>query len=257
MDIRNAVAVISGGASGIGEACCRYLLELGARGVSALDLNDERGERLAKELGEKCMFVKTDVSDAGAVEAALAATRTRFGAVHVAIACAGITVPCKLLTRNGPIPLDRFDQVIKVNLYGTLFLIRGSVPMMLDNQPNEDGERGVVINVSSGAAYEGQVGQIAYSASKAALVGMTMPLMRELSTHGIRVVTIAPGGFDTPIYETVPPAVKEGIARQFLFPKRLGKAYEFALFVEEIIRNPIHNGRTYRFDSGNILSPTP
>ncbi len=255
MNISGSVAVVSGGASGIGEGCVRHLLGLGARGVAILDLDEERGRRLAKEGGERCLFAKTDVADLGSVESAVEETKSRFGDIHVVIAAAGIALPSKLLTKGGPIPMEKFDRVIKVNLYGTLHLIRAATPAMTQNAPNEDGERGVIINVSSGAAYEGQIGQVAYSASKAALVGMTFPLMRELAEFGVRVMTIAPGAFDTPIYDTIPPAVKAGMVQQFLFPKRMGTAREFALLVEEIIRNPIHNGRTYRFDAGNILSP--
>ena len=149
--------------------------------------------------------------------------------------------------------MDRFDQVVKVNLYGTVNLARSAAMAMSRNEPNADGERGVIINLASGAAYEGQVGQIAYSASKAAIVGMTLPLMRELAGHGIRVVTVAPGAFDAPMYEQAPPEVKEGIVAASLFPKRMGKASEFASFAEEIVRNPMHNGRTYRFDAGLML----
>lgn len=255
MDIKGSVAIVSGGASGLGAACVSRLLELGARGVVILDSDEQRGHALVQELGERCLFANTDVSDLAAVENAVEQTRNRFGDIHVVIAAAGIALPSKLLTKNGPIPMEKFDRVIKVNLYGTLHLIRSVATSMIKNPPNEDGERGVLINVSSGAAYEGQIGQIAYAASKAALSGFTFPLMRELAEYGIRVMTIAPGAFETPIYDTIPPSVKEGMIQQFLFPKRMAKASEFALLIEEIIRNPIHNGRTYRFDAGNILSP--
>ena len=151
--------------------------------------------------------------------------------------------------------MDRFDAVLRVNLYGTVHVLRSAVVAMQANEPSEDGERGVVVLVSSAAAFEGQVGQVAYSASKGALAGMTMPLARELGGHGIRVVTVAPGAFDTPIYEQVPAEVKESLVAPTLFPKRLGRPEEFALFVEELIRNPAHNGRTYRFDGGATLPP--
>lgn len=255
MKLEGIVAVVTGGASGIGEACCRHLLDQGAAGVGALDMNEERGAELAGELGDRFLFAPTDVADLDAVEAAVSATRERFGAVHAVVNSAGITLPAKLLGRKGPIAMEKFDTIMKVNLYGTLHAIRAAVPMMAENDPNEDDERGVIINISSGAAYEGQVGQIGYSASKAAVIGMTMPLMRELAEYGIRVVAIAPGGVDTPIYETVPPEVKDSLLKYALFPKRFGKPEECALFVEEIIRNPMHNGRAYRFDSGMILPP--
>ncbi|WP_321886175.1 SDR family NAD(P)-dependent oxidoreductase [Burkholderia cenocepacia] len=253
MKIENTVTVITGGASGLGEASARHLLEMGARGVVLLDLNAARGAALEGELGERVLFVQTDITDMDAVQRAVDATLERFGAVHAMVAAAAIPGPSKLITRNGPIDMGKFDKVMKVNVYGTLHVMRATVPAMLKNEPNEDGERGVIINVASGAAYEGQIGQIAYSASKAALVGMTMPLARELAAHGVRVMTIAPGAFDTPIYENVPPEVKAGMVDLVLFPKRLGKPSEFSLFVEEIIRNPLHNGRTYRFDGGAIL----
>jgi 3-hydroxyacyl-CoA dehydrogenase/3-hydroxy-2-methylbutyryl-CoA dehydrogenase len=255
MEIKDVIALVSGGASGLGEAACRRLLELGARGAVALDVNEERGKKLAAELGDRFFFINTDVTDVESVQRAVDAAKAKFGTINVVVAAAGITLPSKLVTKNGPIAMEKFDKVIKVNLYGTLHLIRSAVMPMIQNRPNDEGERGVIINVSSGAAYEGQVGQVAYSASKAALVGLTMPLMRELAVHGIRVVTVAPGGFETPIYETVPQAVKDGLVSQLLFPKRLGKTSEFAMFVEELIRNPVHNGRSYRFDSGNILAP--
>jgi NAD(P)-dependent dehydrogenase (short-subunit alcohol dehydrogenase family) len=255
MNVVDAVVVVSGGASGLGEATCRYLLERGARGVTILDVSRERGAELAAELGERCLFVPLDIREDGAVQDAIEATWERFGAVHVAVAAAGIVGPSKLLTRSGPMSMERFDAVIQVNLYGTLHLLRAAAAAMVRNEPGGDGERGVLITVASSAAYEGQVGQVAYSASKGALVGMTLPLARELAAHGIRVMTIAPGAFDTPIYETIPAAVREGLVDVQLFPRRLGRPGEFALLVEEIIRNPAHNGRTYRFDGGAILPP--
>jgi 3-hydroxyacyl-CoA dehydrogenase / 3-hydroxy-2-methylbutyryl-CoA dehydrogenase len=255
MDLKQAVAVISGGASGLGEGCARLLIERGARGVVILDTNEGAGIRLAEQLGDRAKFAKCDISDDAQVASAVAAGEKRFGAINVLIAAAAIAGPAKLIGRNGPIEMAKFDMVMKVNLYGTLHLLRACVPAMQRGAVNSDGERGVVINVASGAAFEGQAGQIAYAASKAALVGLTMPLMRELSAYGIRVVTIAPGAFDTPLYAQVPPAVKQGLVNSFLFPKRMGTAAEFASFAEEVIRNPIHNGRTYRFDAGNILAP--
>jgi NAD(P)-dependent dehydrogenase (short-subunit alcohol dehydrogenase family) len=253
MKLTDTVAIVTGGASGLGEATCRHLVALGAR-VVALDVNRARGEALAAELGERCLFAEVDITDDAQVQRAVEAGRARFGTVNAVVAAAGIAGPAKLLGRNGPLPMDKFDKVVKVNLYGTLHVFRAAAQAMLANTPNDEGERGVLIAVSSGAAYEGQVGQIAYSASKAALVGMTLPLARELGAHGIRVMTIAPGAFDTPIYDTVPPAVRQSLVDMLLFPKRLGRASEFAMLVEELLRNPLHNGRTYRFDGGAILA---
>lgn len=253
MDIRGKVIAISGGASGLGEAAARHFLAIGARGIIALDRDASRGAAIAAELGDPFLGVPCDVSDTEAVQQAIDAGVERFGRVDVAIAAAAIGGPAKLISRKGPMPMDKFDQVLKVNLYGTVNLARAAAMAMTRNEPNDDGERGVIINLASGAAYEGQVGQVAYSASKAAIVGMTLPLMRELAEHGIRVVTVAPGAFDTPMYEQAPPEVKEGIVAVSLFPKRMGKASEFALFAEEIVRNPMHNGRSYRFDAGLLL----
>lgn len=255
MQIENAVAIVTGGASGLGEAAVRRLLELGARAVVALDLNDERAAGLRDELGERFSHHRIDVSDLDQVEAAAAAIEAECGAARVLVNAAAVAAPAKLLSSRGPIPMEIFDKGIRINLYGPIHMMRSVVPAMAASEPNEDGERGVIINVSSGAAWEGQIGQVAYSASKAALVGLTMPLFRELAAHGIRVMTIAPGAFDTPIYDQMPPAVKADLAAQSLFPPRMGKPSEFGLLIEEIVRNPMHNGRTIRLDAGMILRP--
>lgn len=255
MDVQHCVALITGGASGIGAACAEYLLDRGAKGVVLLDINQEAGDSLAATLGERALSVKTDITDLASVEAAVAAAMDHFGTVNVVLNAAGVTLPAKLIGRKGPIPMEKFDAAIRINLYGTLHVIRAAVPFMQRNEPTADGERGVIINVASGAAYEGQVGQIGYAAAKAGVIGMTMPLFRELAPDGIRVVAVAPGAFDTPIYGTMAPEVKAGIEATFLFPRRMGKPVEFAMFAEEIIRNPVHNGRAYRFDAGNILMP--
>lgn len=256
MDLENLVVLVTGGVSGLGAATARRLLAAGARGVAAIDLDATKGEVFAAEAPDRTLFLQADVSDDAAVDAAVAATVARFGALHVAVNAAAIGGPAKLISRKGAIAMALFDKVIRVNLYGPMHVMRAAVPEMMKNAPNADGERGVIINVSSGAAWEGQVGQLGYAASKAALVGLTLPLMRELAEHGIRVATIAPGAFDTPIYDTAPPAVKQSVLAQTLFPKRMGKPDEFAMMAEEIVRNPMHNGRTYRLDAGLILSPS-
>lgn len=253
MQIQNSVALVTGAASGLGEATVRHLLSLGARGIILLDANAERGQALQDELGERALFVASDITDEVAVQRAVDLGVERFGALHAVVGAAGIAGPARLVGRKGVIPMDKFDIVVKVNLYGTVHVLRAAVPAMQRNEPTEDGERGVFVHVASGAAFEGQIGQMAYSASKAAVVGMTLPLARELGESGIRVVTIAPGSFDTPIYEQMPAAVKQNIINLQLSPKRLGKPSEFAMFAEEVIRNPVHNGRTYRFDGGAIL----
>jgi 3-hydroxyacyl-CoA dehydrogenase / 3-hydroxy-2-methylbutyryl-CoA dehydrogenase len=251
--IKGQVIAISGAASGLGEAVARHLLALDAKGIVALDKDKDRGSALQGELGKRYLFVECDVADEHQVQSSIDAGMAQFGAINAAICAAAIGGPAKLLGRNGPMDMSKFDLVLKINLYGTLHMARSAAAAMLKNAPTPDGERGVLINLSSGAAYEGQIGQIAYAASKAAIVGMTSPLMRELSTHGIRVVTIAPGAFDTPMYAQAPPSVKDAIVAASMFPKRMGFPSEFAMFAEEIIRNPMHNGRTYRFDAGLSL----
>lgn len=256
MNVHGSVALVTGGASGLGEATSRRLLDLGARGVGVLDLNAEKGHPIEQAFPDRCLALPVDIADESAVDAAVAKVHKRFGALHVVVGAAGVAAPGRLLSRSGPIPMADFDRALKVNLYGALHVIRAAAPLMIANPPTPDGERGIIINVSSGAAFEGQIGQIAYSASKAGLAGMTMPLARELGPYGIRVMTVAAGAFDTPMYNTVPPQVKETVARAAPFPHRIGDPMEFALFIEELVRNPMHNARTYRFDAGLILPPS-
>lgn len=255
MKISTSVAIVTGGASGLGEAAARRMLQLGAT-VAAFDLDETKGAALESELGESYRFHRVDVSDLAQVESAVAAVESEYGPVRLVVNAAAVPAPSKLLSSRGPLPMEVFDTGIKVNLYGPIHVMRSVVPGMSASDPNEDGERGVIINISSGAAYEGQVGQIAYSATKAALVGLTMPLFRELSTHGIRVMTVAPGLFDTPIYDQMPPELRSELTSNALFPQRMGRPEEFAMLIEEIVRNPMHNGRTIRLDAGMILPPS-
>ncbi len=234
----------------------RRLLASGAAGIAILDLDAERASALVEAAPSKLLFIATDVADESAVDSAVAETLARFGAVHLVVNAAAIGGPAKLVSKKGPMPMALFDRVIRINLYGVIHVLRAAVPAMMQNIPGEDGERGVIVNVSSGAAWEGQVGQVAYSASKAALLGLTMPLTRELAEHGIRVCGIAPGLFDTPIYDAAPPGLKASLIEQTLFPKRMGKAEEFASFIDEIVRNPMHNGRNHRLDAGMSLRPS-
>lgn len=251
----DTTAIVTGGASGLGEAAARRLIDRGAT-VAAFDLDDTKGGELESELGALYRYHKVDVGQLDQVETAVAAVEAEHGPVRVVVNAAAVPAPAKLLSSRGPLPMDVFDTGIKVNLYGPIHVMRSVVPGMAGGDPDEDGERGVIINISSGAAYEGQVGQVAYSASKGALVALTMPLFRELAAHGIRVMTVAPGAFDTPIYDRVPPALKEELAAQSLFPPRMGRPEEFGLLIEEIVRNPMHNGRTIRLDAGMILRPS-
>lgn len=255
MDLGNIVALITGGVSGLGLATARRLLASGAQ-VAAIDSDAAKGQAFVAEAPDRGLFVQADVADEAAIDAAVAAAVARFGPPNLVMNAAAIGGAGKLVSRKGAIPMALFDRTIRINLYGAMHVMRAAVPEMMKNAPNDDGERGVIVNVSSGAAWEGQVGQIGYAASKAALVGMTLPLARELAEHGIRVVTVAPGAFDTPIYDSAPPAIKQGLVSHALFPKRMGKPDEFALLIEEIARNPMHNGRTYRLDAGMILPPS-
>jgi NAD(P)-dependent dehydrogenase (short-subunit alcohol dehydrogenase family) len=252
MDLKGLIVVVSGGASGLGEATCRHFIQHGAK-AAIMDLDENRGSSLAEELGELVFFCKTDVTDPESVHSAIERVVERFGTVHVAVNCAGVGFPAKVLSKKGPIDMKLFDKVVRINLYGTMNMIRSAAGKMVENDPGEDGERGVVINVSSGAAFEGQIGQAAYSASKAAIVGMTLPIAREFADYGIRVVTIAPGLFDTPLLSGLPEKALEALCGMTLFPKRPGRPQEFAMLARQIVENPMINGRTIRFDGGATM----
>lgn len=247
MEIKGCTAVVTGGASGLGEASVRTLINEGAK-AAILDFDEERGAQLVAELGDSVVFYKTDITDENAVQDAIDKTVDNFGGVHFAINCAGIATPAKVLSKRGPISIEQFNRVVQVNLTGTLIVTRVAAEKMINNTPNEDGEKGVVINTASVAAFDGQIGQIAYSSSKAAVVGMTLPLAREFASYGIRVVTIAPGLFDTPMLAGLPEKARESLITQVPFPKRLGKPDEYAFLAKHIIENPLLNGETIRLD---------
>ena len=197
MIVKNSVAIVTGGASGLGEACVRNLNKLGAK-IAIFDFVAERGEKIAAELGKDVIFAHTDVADDAGVKAAIKKTMDAFGAIHIAINCAGGAAPMKVLSRKGPMPLAAFNRTIQINLVGTFNVIRLALEQMVKNEPQEDGEKGVIINTASVAAFDGQIGQADYSASKGGIVGMTLPIARECAEYGIRVMTIAPGLFNTP-----------------------------------------------------------
>ncbi len=250
MNIQNCVAVISGGASGLGEAVVRDLVAKGGK-AAIFDFDAGNGEKLAAELGDAVIFCKTDVADETSVKAAVDRTMNAFGAIHFAVNCAGVASPKKVIDKNGnPIPIDFFNRVLQINLVGTMNVIRLAAVEMCKNTPNHDGEKGVVINVASVAAFEGQVGQAAYSASKAGIVGMALPIAREFADYGIRVNTIAPGIFMTPMMAGLPENTQKSLAQMMPFPKRLGKPGEFARLVRHIIENPMINAETIRLDAG-------
>jgi 3-hydroxyacyl-CoA dehydrogenase / 3-hydroxy-2-methylbutyryl-CoA dehydrogenase len=253
MEIKNSVAVISGGASGLGEASVRRLVANGAK-AAILDLDEKRGNGLVEELGNSTRFFKTDVTDGQSVQNAVNGAFEDFGAIHVAISCAGIGTPMKVIGKNGPMPIDQFNQVIQVNLIGTMNVIRLAAEKMFANEPNEDGEKGVVINTASVAAFEGQIGQAAYASSKAAVAGLTLPIAREFANYGIRVVTIAPGLFETPMLAALPEKALVALSQMMPFPKRLGYPTEYAMLVEQILSNPMLNGETIRLDAALRMS---
>ena len=252
MDIKESIAVVSGGASGLGEACVRYFIKYGGK-AAILDMDEKKGERLSSELGENSLFYKTDVSDTENVQSAVDMAFNAFGAVHVAISCAGVPYASKVLSKKGPIHMDLFNKTIQINLNGTMNVIRSASEKMLKNTPNEDGEVGVVINCSSGAAYYGQIGQAAYSASKAGVIGMTLPIAREFADYGIRVNTIAPGLFETPMVAGLPDKVKESLISKIPFPRRMGKPEEFAKLCRQIVENPMLNGETIKLDGAYVM----
>jgi NAD(P)-dependent dehydrogenase (short-subunit alcohol dehydrogenase family) len=247
MDIKESVVLVTGGASGLGEACTRELVKAGAK-VSILDFADDQGKAVASELGAEALFCRTDVTDEKSVQDAVDKTVQTFGALHVAVNCAGVGTPAKVIGKEGLMGMDHFNRVVAINLTGTMHVIRSAAEKMLENSPNEDGEKGVVINVASIAAFEGQIGQAAYSASKAGVVGMTLPIAREFAEYGIRVLTIAPGIFGTPMLLGLPQNVQDSLAKMVPFPKRLGKPVEFAALVQHIIENAMLNGEVIRLD---------
>jgi NAD(P)-dependent dehydrogenase (short-subunit alcohol dehydrogenase family) len=247
MNVKNNVAVVTGGASGLGEACVRNLLSGGAK-IAILDFAADRGEKIAAELGKDVIFAQTDVADDAGVRGAIDKTVKAFGAINIVINCAGGAVPMKVLSKKGPMPLAAFNRTIQINLVGTFNVIRLAVEQMVKNQPDADGEKGVIINTSSAAAFDGQIGQADYSASKGGIVAMTLPIARECADYGIRVMTIAPGLFDTPLLHGLPEAAREALGKMVPFPQRLGQPAEFASLVRHIIENRMLNGEVIRLD---------
>jgi NAD(P)-dependent dehydrogenase (short-subunit alcohol dehydrogenase family) len=252
MDLRQAGALVFGGASGLGAATARRLGDAGAEVVVA-DIAEDRGAVVATEAGGR--FVRADVTDSDQVQEAVdAATRAERG-LRISVCCSGIGPPAKLVGRNGAAPLDVFRQVIEVNLLGTINVLRLAAAAMVANDPDEDGARGVCINTASIAAYDGQVGQVPYAASKGGVVGLTLPAARDLADHGVRVVTIAPGLFDTPLLATLPDEARTALARTVPFPARLGAPEEFARLVEHIAANAMLNGEVIRLDGALRMAP--
>lgn len=254
MEVSGIVALISGGASGLGEATVRRLVAHGAK-VIVMDLNETRGQSLAEELGPHAHFAKADVSSEEDVQNAIQLALNTFGGLHVAINCAGIGSAIKTIGKEGPHPLSVFKKVIEVNLVGTFNLIRLAAHAMERNEANAEGERGVIINTASVAAFDGQIGQAAYSASKGGVVGMTLPIARDLARTGIRVVTIAPGLFDTPLLASLPEEARISLGQQVPFPPRLGRPAEYAQLAQQIIENAMLNGEVIRLDGAIRMAP--
>ncbi|MET0954089.1 MAG: 3-hydroxyacyl-CoA dehydrogenase [Aeromicrobium sp.] len=253
MDIANTVALVTGGASGLGRATVEALLARGGKAV-ILDLPGSPGEALAKELGDSVRFAPADVRDADAVQAAVDLA-SELGDLRIAVNCAGLGDAIRTVGRDGtPYPLDKFQRVVEINLIGTFNVIRLAAARMAALEPVGE-ERGVVINTASAAAFDGQIGQAAYSASKGGIVGMTLPIARDLSSLAIRVVTIAPGLFDTPLLAQMPDEAKAALGKQVPHPSRLGQPAEFGLLAAQIVENPMLNGETIRLDGAIRMAP--
>jgi NAD(P)-dependent dehydrogenase (short-subunit alcohol dehydrogenase family) len=254
MKIADHVFLITGGASGLGAACARRIVARGGNVVLA-DLNTRQGEQLAEELGMAARFAHTDVTNEGHVAAAVNAAVKQFGSLSGAINCAGIAHGGRVLAKDGPHDLAAFARVVAVNLTGTFNVIRLAAAAIAQSPAGEGGERGVIINTASCAAFDGQIGQAAYSASKAGVAGMTLPIARELARFGIRVMTIAPGIFNTPMMGTLPEASQQSLLSQVPFPSRLGEPDEYAALAEHIIENPMLNGAVIRLDGALRMGP--
>ncbi|NNE71169.1 MAG: 3-hydroxyacyl-CoA dehydrogenase [Rhodothermales bacterium] len=252
MDLKSNTYLITGGGSGLGAGTAARFREFGANVVIA-DINEEGGSEHAKRIGAK--FVRTDVTDGESVQAAVDAAKETFGGLHGLVNCAGILIGRRTLSRRGPHDLESFARMVQVNLVGTFNVIRLAAAAMAENDPGEDGERGVIINTASIAAYDGQIGQAAYSASKGGVVGMTLPIARDLAATGIRVVTIAPGVMLTPMVAGMPDEVQESLAAQIPFPSRLGTPDDYAFLAQHIVENRMINGEVIRLDGAIRMGP--
>lgn len=254
MQIRNHVFLVTGGASGLGAATARLLVAEGASVVLA-DLDHAAGEKIAAELGPAARFALTDVTSAADAQAAVDLALQSFGHLHGLVNCAGIAPSEKVVGRDGPHRLESFARTINVNLIGTFNMIRLAAAAIAKEAPGEDGERGVIVNTASIAAFDGQIGQAAYAASKGGVAALTLPIARELARHGIRVVAIAPGIFATPMMAAFPQEVQDALAKSVPFPQRLGRPAEFAALVRHILENVMLNGETIRLDGALRMAP--
>ncbi len=254
MQVQDIRAVITGGASGLGLAVAQRLTAANAR-VVLFDVNREAGEAAARSLGANAHFQSVDVTNEAAVNSGIEAAHKQMGGLNVAVNCAGVAWPRRIVNKEGPMPGDFFRKVIEINLIGTLLVSKAAAARMQSNPPNEEGERGLIVMTASVAAFDGQIGQVAYSASKGGVVGMTLPMARDLSSSGIRVMTIAPGIFKTPMMASLPQEAQDSLGKQIPFPPRLGRPEEYASLVAHICENPMLNGECIRLDGAIRMAP--
>ena len=255
MEVPGRTFLVTGGASGLGAASVCRLAQGGAN-VLIVDLDEDTGEELAADIGEQARFARADVTDEESTQKALDAARDAFGGLHGLVNCAGIGPAEKVVGKRGPHSLDSFIKTVQINLIGTFNPIRLAAPVMMENKPDEGGERGVIINTASVVAYDGQIGQVAYAASKGGVVSMTLPAAREMAEHGIRVMAIAPGIFETPMFAGLPEKARASLGKQVPFPSRLGRPEEYAALVQHIIENSMLNGEVIRLDGAIRMAPS-
>jgi len=254
MDLKNLHAIVTGGASGLGLATARKIVLAGGK-ATLLDVNEAQGSAAVAELGERAAFIQADVTDESAVNGAIERAHARMGSIHAAVNCAGIGTAARFVGKQGAMAGAFFRRMIEINLVGTALVSKAAAVAMQLNSPNPAGERGVIVMTASVAAFDGQIGQVAYSASKGAIVAMTLPMARELASSGIRVMTIAPGLFATPLLKALPQEAQDSLGRQTPFPPRLGDPAEYADLVGQIIENPMLNGETIRLDGAIRMQP--
>ncbi len=254
MEIKNCTFMITGGASGLGAATVRQIVKAGGN-VAIFDMQQEKGAALAAELGDKVIFCLTDVTQEESVNDSIAKAKEQFGALHGLVNAAGCGWTERTVSKKGAHSLPVFEQIIRLNLLGTFNVASKAAQAMSENAPNDTGERGVIVNVASVAAFDGQIGQVAYAASKGAVVSMALPMARDMAVMGIRVMTVAPGMFQTPLLATLPPDALNALNASVPFPKRIGEPEEFAILVEHIIRNPYLNGEVIRLDGALRMAP--
>ena len=254
MELASAKAVVSGGASGLGLATARLVIDAGGH-ATLLDINDEQGEKSAAELGDRAMYVHTDVSNEAEVQAAIKKAAEFMGGITLAVNCAGVVGAARALGREAPMATEFFARTIAINLVGSFTVAKEAANVMQHNEPNDDGERGMIVSTASVAAFEGQIGQVSYSASKGGLVAMALPLAREFARIGIRVNTIAPGIFMTPMVAGMTPELQASLASQIPFPSRLGQPEEYADLVASMYGNAMINGETIRLDGAIRMQP--